>query len=109
MGRAYGQGLYALAKEEHLEEEILQQLRVLAECFDAEPDYLKLLSSHDLPKQERLSILDRDFGGKVHGYVLNFMKILTEKGYMRSFADCAKAYRDAYNADHGIVPVLAVL
>jgi F-type H+-transporting ATPase subunit delta len=104
----YGQSLYLLAKEEHLEEEILQQLRVLAECFDAEPDYLKLLASHDLSKQERTGILDRDFGGKVNPYVLNFLKLLTEKGYIRHVSDCCKAYRKAYNADKGILEVRAV-
>ena len=36
------------------------------------------------------------------------MKILTEKGYMRHFADCCKAYRQSYNQDHGILEVTAV-
>ena len=107
-GAVYGQSLYLLAKEEGLEEEILQQIKVLAECFDAEPDYLKLLSSHDLPKEERLEILHRDFGEKVHIYVLNFLKLLTEKGYICHFSDCCKAYVTQYNADKGILEVRAV-
>lgn len=107
-GAVYGQSLYLLAKEENLEEKILQELKVLSDCFDAEPDYLRLLSSHDLPKAERLGILDRDFGGKVHGYVLNFLKLLTEKGYIRQFSNCCKAYVKAYNADKGILEVQAV-
>ena len=81
---------------------------MLAECFEQEPDYLKLLSSHDLPKQERLSILDRDFGDKVHGYVLNFMKLLTEKGYICHFSACCKAYVQEYNADKGILAVRVI-
>ena len=107
-GDVYGQSLYQLAKEEGLEDEILQQVKVLAECFDQEPDYLKLLASHDLPKQERLSILDRDFGDKVHGYVLNFMKLLTEKGYISHFSACCKAYVQEYNADKGILAVRVI-
>ena len=107
-GAVYGQSLYLLAKEEGLEEEILQQVKVLAECFEAQPDYLKLLASHDLPKQERIGILDRDFGGKVHGYVLNFLKLLTEKGYICRFSDCCKAYVSEFNADKGILEVRAV-
>lgn len=107
-GAVYGQSLYLLAKEEGLEEEILQQVKVLAECFDSQPDYLKLLASHDLPKQERLDILDRDFGGKVHGYVLNFLKLLTEKGYIRHFSECCRAYRAEFNADKGVLEVRTV-
>ena len=107
-GTVYGQSLYLLAKEENREEAILQELQVLAESFGAEPDYLKLLSSHDLPKQERLAILDKDLGGKVDGYVLNFLKLLTEKGYIRHFSDCCRAYIKEYNADKGILEVKAV-
>jgi len=36
------------------------------------------------------------------------LKILTEKGYTRHFADCCKAYRQNYNLDHGILEVTAV-
>lgn len=107
-GAVYGQSLYLLAREEGLEEEILQQIKVLAVCFEETPDYLKLLTSHDLPKQERTDILDRDFGGKVHSYVLNFLKLLTEKGYIRQFSACCKAYVKEYNADKGILEVQVI-
>ena len=40
--------------------------------------------------------------------MLNFLKILTERGYARQFPDCVKAYREHYNADNGILPVTAV-
>ncbi len=108
VGTVYGQGLYALAKEEGLEDIILQQLRVLEGCFSAQPEYLKLLASDNLPKAERTGILDGDFREKVHIYVLNFLKLLTEKGYIRHFFDCCKAYTHRYNADKGILEVRAV-
>ncbi len=107
-GTVYGQGLYALAKEEGAEAQILQQLQVLADCFSQQPDYLKLLATHGLSKQERIDILDGDFRGKVHIYVLNFLKLLTEKGYVCQFPLCCKAYQEQYYADKGIVQVTAV-
>ena len=108
IGTVYGQGLYALAKEESLEDGILQQLNTLETVFREEPAFLKLLSSANIPKQERLGILDESFGGKVHSYVLNFLKLLTEKGYISHFEHCHKAYRLQYNTDHGILQVRAV-
>ena len=104
----YAQALYDLAKEENLTETVLQQLTALQQAFAEEPGFLRLMMAANLAKEERCRILDDSFRGKVEPYVLNFMKILTEKGYMRSFADCAKAYRDFYNADHGILQVKAV-
>lgn len=108
VGSAYGEALYDLAKSENLSSEILSQISVLDESFRQEPDFLRLLQSPSLPKQERCQILDSSFQGKVHLYVLNFLKILTEKGYARHYSDCCKAYREHYNLDNNILPVTAV-
>ena len=108
VGSVYGEALYDLCKSEDLTADILQQITVLEESFAQEPDFLRLLSSANLGKQERCEVLDNTFRGKVHAYVLNFLKILTEKGYSRHFSDCCAAYREHYNQDHGILPVQAV-
>ena len=104
----YAQALYDLAKDEGLGAQILEELSVLKSVFAENPQYSKLLSAPDLPKQERCGILDEAFRGKVHPYVLNFLKILTEKGYIRQFPNCCDAYRGFYNEDNGILVVKAV-
>lgn len=104
----YGQGLYALAKDEALEEAILQELTALQAAFGEQPDFLKLLASSNVPKQERLDIIDGSFREKVQPYVLNFLKLLTEKGYIAHFAACCETYRQQYNEDKGILQVRAV-
>jgi len=104
----YGQALFDLAKEENLDTVILEQMEVLNQSFSQEPGFLRLLAAPNLSKTERCDILDDSFRGKVEPYLLNFMKILMEKGYIRLFPDCFKAYRSAYNADHGILRVKAV-
>ena len=108
VGSNYGQALFELAKEENLDTVILEQLEVLDKSFSQEPEFLRLLAAPNLSKTERCDILDESFRGKVEPYLLNFMKILTEKGYIRHFSDCCKAYRSAYNADHGIICVKAI-
>ncbi len=107
-GSVYGESLYSLAKEENLSGDILTELRVLQESFREEPAFLRLLSNPALPKSERCRILDDSFQGRVHPYLLNFLKILTEKGYIRHFPDCCKVYTRLYNEDHGILTVTAV-
>lgn len=108
VGTVYAQALYSLAKEEECSQAVLQELAVLRESIAKEPDFVRLLSAPNLSKEQRCAIVDESFRQKVHPYVLNFMKLLTEKGYMRYFADCCKAYRQAYNQDHGILEVTAV-
>lgn len=104
----YGSALYALAKEENADAQILRELNVLRESFREEPDFLKLLSSPNLSKAERCQVLDDSFRGKLHPYVLNFLKLLTEKGYVRHFSGCCEAFTLHYNEDNGILPVTAV-
>lgn len=108
IGNAYAQGLYALAKDEGLTETVLQQLSTLHTAFVEEPDFLRLLSVPNMSKQEKLSVLDNSFRGKVHPYILNFLKLLTEKSKIRHFPQCCVAFREQYNDDHGILPVKAV-
>lgn len=108
VGSVYGQSLYELAKDESLSTLIGEQLGVLQASFHQEPDFIRLLSSPNLTKAERCQVLDDSFRGKVHLYLLNFLKILTEKGYMRHFDDCCHAFTDRYDADNGILRVCAV-
>ena len=108
VGNVYGESLYELAKEENLTKLIGDQLAVLQQAFRQEPDFIRLLSSPNLTKTERCQILDDSFRGRVHGYLLNFLKILTEKGYMRYFSDCCDAYTEHYDQNNGILRVDAV-
>ena len=104
----YGGALYELARDEGLSQQILGETSVLSESFAAEPGFIQLLSTPSIPKQERCQIIDRSFRGSVHPYVLNFMKVLTERGYIREFTGCCQVFRTRYNQDNGILPVTAV-
>ena len=107
IGTVYGQALYDLALEEGLTESILQQLQIVKSCLDEEPQYLELLSSAALSKAERCQLLQESMS-TLHPYLLNFLKILTEKGYMRRFADCQSTYQQCYYRDNNMLPVSAV-
>ena len=108
VGTVYGESLYELAKNEGLDADIRLQLNVLQQSFCQEPDFIRLLASPNLTKPERCHILDDSFRGKVHPYLLNFLKILTEKNYIKYFSDCCDAFTQRYNQDNGILSVSAV-
>ena len=108
VGSVYGEALYTLAWDEGLSVQILEQMRALGESFSQEPGFLRLLGAPNLSKEERCGIVDECFRGKVHGYVLNFLKILTENGSARHVGDCVDAYVELYNQDNGILSVTAV-
>ena len=108
IGNTAAQALYSLIKDAGDTQSVLQQLTALEESFRAEPDFLRLLDTPNLSKDQRCRILDDSFRGRIDPYLLNFLKLLTEKGYIRRFSDCCHAYREQYNEDNGILPVCAV-
>ena len=108
LAREYGEGLFELAREENLSDTIHEELNALREAFRAEPRYLQLLQSRALPKAERLGILDESFRGKVHIYVLNFMKLLLERGALDAFSDCARYFHRRWCEEKGVVEASVV-
>lgn len=103
----YAGALYDLCREEALDSQVLAQLQVLKKVFREEPDFVRLLAAPNISKEERCRVLEESFRDRVHPYVLRFLKLLTEKGYIRCFSDCCKVYEDRYNTDNNILPVLA--
>ena len=98
----YGQSLYDLAVEEKADEQIMEELEAVRGIFAENPDYITLLSEPSVPVKNRTQLLDEAFGGQIHPYLLNFLKILVEKGMLRGFSTCCSTYRSSYNKDHGI-------
>ena len=104
----YADALYELAWDEGLSEELLPQLKGVRDLFHQNPDYLRLLSAANLPTAERLDVLDAAFRDRVHPYVLNFIKLLLERGHLDQFRDCFVRYRSRYYKDHGVMEATAV-
>jgi F-type H+-transporting ATPase subunit delta len=107
LSREYGEGLYLLCAEEELAAEVFEQLTALRALFRENPDFSRLVSNHSLSKQERVTILDNALRGQVHQYVLNFLKILCERGIFGEFANCVDAYTACYHRDHRVVEAVA--
>lgn len=102
LAKEYGDGLYALARDEGLTAELLSQMTEVEKLFRQEPDFLRLLGNMSLPKTERIEILDNAFRGQVHPYLLNFLKILCERGSLNEFSSCRAAYYALYRKEFSI-------
>lgn len=98
----YGQSLYDLAAEEKADDQIMEEIEAVRGIFAENPDYITLLTEPSIPVKNRTQLLDEAFGGQIHPYLLNFLKILVEKGLLRGFSTCCSTYRRSYNKEHGI-------
>lgn len=97
--REYGDGLYDLARDEQLEDELMDQLKVLKDVFRAEPDYLRLLSNRAIGIEDRMQMLDDILRDRAHPYILNFLKLLCRRDALSEFDGCVQAYTNQYNED----------
>ena len=108
LGRAYGGALYALAEDEQLENELLAQLDEVCKLLADNPNYVRLIKDKAIAKAERLTLLDGAFGGRIHPYLLNFMKLLCERGAFGEMPACRAEYISCYNDRHSIIPAKVI-
>ncbi len=107
-GDIYGKSLYDLAKAEGVDEAVLSEMETVNTILKDNPDYIRLLSEPSIPRNERLKLLDEAFGTDINVYLLNFIKILVEKGFLREFSSCFRTYRSLFNGDRGICDAVAI-
>lgn len=100
--KIYGKSLHEVASEEGMAEEILSELLSIAELFRENPDYVKILDSPQIDRDELMEILNQDFFGRVKKYTLNFLKMLCEKRMVHHIEECVKEYERLYNEDNNI-------
>ena len=101
----YGGGLFALAEEEHLEEELLLETRALSPLLT--PEYLHLLINPSLSKEKRISLAGELLDGKVNKYIANFVKLMVERSLAGEIVSCFKEYERLYYEKFGIIKVKA--
>ena len=100
--RLYGGSLYDLAAEEGILDELMEQTAELRQVFRENPDYVQLLSEPSIAKKERLGLIDQAFGGQLQKYLVNFLKLLCERGLLGEYAGCCEEYARRYDVDHNI-------
>ena len=103
LAKEYGTALFDLCSEEKIAADVLSELRDLRLLFEQNPDFCRLLGNMSINKDERCGILDSTLRGKIQPYLLNFLKLLCERGAIGEFSGCEEAYRDAFNKANGIV------
>lgn len=103
LAKEYGEGLYELARDEGLLEDMHGELMQIAEIMKAQPEFTQLLCSRAIERERRLQVVDETFRGRAHAYIVNFMKLLVEKERFDCFGDSVRWFHQHFNEDFGIV------
>ena len=102
----YGGSLYDLAAEEKQERDLLEEMQGVQHLLRENPQYVALLSEPSIPKEKRLELLDQAFRAELKPYLLNFLKLITERGLLFQYAGMCRAYEQRFNKAHNIAEAL---
>lgn len=105
---AYTLALYDLAREQGQTQRILQELSVLEESFRQVPEFLRLLRTPGISKEDRSRLIRQSFSEDFHPYVVNFLQVLAKNGDISCFLPCCGGFRIQYQHEHNQLPVTAV-
>ena len=105
--REYGKALFLITEEERSTEKVLSDVKTAEGAFLKNPEYVQLLDSPAISKEERVSLCDKAFSG-IDQNLLNLIKILIEKRDTRLFTKVAREYYALYDESRGILRVEAV-
>lgn len=103
----YASALFALALEDDMLEEVKSDLEALSDALNENPDYIRLLDTPALSKEERLTLIDEAFSSLCDS-VRNLLKILCEKHAVYTVAELCSSFLSLYDERSGIERVEAV-
>ena len=99
--KAYGEALFLLTEELGTTERVLDDVKTLSTVTKKSPEYLDMLDSPALTREERLGLIDKSFSSLDRNLV-NTAKILCEKRLSYALPRMLEAYVDIYETSRGI-------
>ena len=105
--KAYGEALFSLAEELRETEAVLRDVETLEAVIKASPEYLGVLDSPALAREERLSLIDGSFSS-LNKNLVNLTKLLAEKRLCHTLPKVLEHFRATYEVSRGIERVEVV-
>ena len=108
VAQRYAASLFEVGVEQNCLDTLLEEMTGLNQIFSENEELLKLLHTPTISKEEKIKMLENIFGGKVSQYVLNFLKIMTEKDRIGQFFGVYRQFRQLYNEKNNIQEITAI-
>ena len=79
VSKTYGEALFELAVEEGKEDKFLEEITALKKILDENPDFGKLMNHPKILKEEKLTVLNNVFKGRVSDELKGFLHLIVSK------------------------------
>ena len=98
----YGNALFAAAKELNKVDLILEESETLLSILEREPDLRAFLYTPAVSARDKKTVLANIFEGKICDELLNFLRVLVDKGRTRHLLKIVNVYRNLTRKEEGV-------
>lgn len=102
VAKEYAEALFSLGLECGRIDELFDAVSLIRELFEANPEYIELLSTPSIAKEERIERLEECFEGKIPEIALRFISVMLRRGDIRSFNDSVAEFESLCFASKSI-------
>ena len=106
VGSRYADALFQTGQELGLTDEFDEELLIIKDILNKEEDLLAFLKHPQITVVDKKTVTENIFKDIVSKYMLNFIKLLVDKGRISSINDIYSSYKKLYNSEKGIVEVV---
>lgn len=97
IAKSYCDAIFSLAQESDKLDLYKEQLEFVCETVKSDAQYRAVMSHPKISKENKKEMLEAIYGKELDHTLLNFLKLLIDKGRFRSIIDITKEYVKSYN------------
>lgn len=102
ISKTYGEALFELAVEENKVDVFEQEISVILDILNQNPDFVQLLNHPKIAKEEKLQVVKDVFGGKIEKEILGFLNIIVAKERNKELIAILEYFLDEVKAMKGV-------
>ena len=107
LSSSYADALFEIAMEENKLDDILNQSESIMEIVKENSDFLKLLNTPTVTKEEKIDFVDKIFKDKIDNSLLNYLKVMVHRKDTQRLVDSFKTFEKMYNKHNNIEKAVA--
>ena len=102
VSKNYSDALFALAREDQKLELFKEQLDLVTDSVKQDAKFDAVMAHPKISKDEKKAMMEAVFGKSIDHMLLNFLKLLIDKGRFSKIDEIRKEFRKEYNKFHNI-------
>lgn len=102
VSKSYCDAIFSLAQESHQLDQYKEQLELVCETVKNDAQYRAVMTHPKISKENKKEMLEAIYGKELDHTLLNFLKLLVDKGRFRNIEDITKEFVKSYNIEKDI-------